>query len=64
MANAYIGSLIEFDRSILRYPERWSKVQEQLAAGENVIMLGNHQSEGDAGESILICIWSLYAQLD
>jgi glycerol-3-phosphate O-acyltransferase len=64
MANAYIGSLIEFDRSILRYPERWTKVQEQLAAGENVIMLGNHQSEGDAGESILICIWSLYAQLD
>ena len=48
MANAYIGSLIEFDRSILRYPERWTKVQEQLAAGENVIMLGNHQSEGDA----------------
>ena len=42
MANAYIGSLIEFDRSILRYPERWTKVQEQLAAGENVIMLGNH----------------------
>lgn len=48
MANAYIGSLIEFDRSILRYPERWTKVQEQLAAGDNVIMLGNHQSEGDA----------------
>ena len=47
MANAYIGSLIEFDRSILRYPERWTKVQEQLAAGDNVIML-NHQSEGDA----------------
>ena len=64
MANAYIGSLIEFDRSILRYPERWTKVQEQLAAGENVIMLGNHQSEGDAGECILIFIWSLHAQLD
>ena len=48
MANAYIGSLIEFDRSILRYPERWTAVQEALERGENVVMLGNHQSEGDA----------------
>lgn len=48
MANAYIGSLIDFDRSILRYSSRWSKVQQQLEAGENVIFLGNHQSEGDA----------------
>jgi glycerol-3-phosphate O-acyltransferase len=48
MANAYIGSLIDFDRSILCHYSRWSTVQEQLDAGENVILLGNHQSEGDA----------------
>ena len=48
MANAYIGSLVEFDRSILRYPERWTAIQQALDAGENVVLMGNHQSEGDA----------------
>ena len=48
MANAYIGSLVEFDRSILRYPERWTAIQKALDAGENVVLMGNHQSEGDA----------------
>ena len=48
MANAYIGSLVEFDRSILRYPERWTAIKEALDKGENVVLLGNHQSEGDA----------------
>jgi glycerol-3-phosphate O-acyltransferase len=48
MANVYIGSLIDFDRSVLRNFSIWSKVQTQLEAGENVILLGNHQSEGDA----------------
>jgi glycerol-3-phosphate O-acyltransferase len=48
MANAYIGSLVEFDRSILRHPERWTAIQTALDAGENVVLLGNHQSEGDA----------------
>ena len=28
--------------------ERWTAVQEALERGENVVMLGNHQSEGDA----------------
>ena len=48
MANMYIGSLIDFDRSIVRNPERWSEIQSQLDRGENVILLANHQSEGDA----------------
>ena len=48
MANAYIGSLVEFDRSILRYPERWTAIQQALDRGENVVLMGNHQSEGDA----------------
>jgi len=30
MANAYIGSLIDFDRSILRNYSRWSVIQAQL----------------------------------
>jgi glycerol-3-phosphate O-acyltransferase len=48
MANMYIGSLIDFDRSILMYPERWTLIQDQINAGENVILFANHQSEGDA----------------
>ena len=33
MANIYIGSLIDFDRSILMYPKRWTIIQEQIAVG-------------------------------
>jgi glycerol-3-phosphate O-acyltransferase len=48
MANMYIGSLINFERSIMRHPTRWSTIHSQIAAGENVILFANHQSEGDA----------------
>jgi glycerol-3-phosphate O-acyltransferase len=48
MANMYIGSLIDFDRSIVMYPEQWTKIQNQINEGENVILFANHQSEGDA----------------
>jgi len=48
MANMYIGSLIDFDRSILMYPDQWTKIQKQIHDGENVILFANHQSEGDA----------------
>lgn len=30
MANIYIGSLIDFDKSVLMHPERWTVVQEQI----------------------------------
>jgi len=30
MANMYIGSLIDFDRSIVMYPEQWTKIQNQI----------------------------------
>ena len=26
----YIGSLIDFDRSILMYPDQWTKIQKQI----------------------------------
>lgn len=48
MANVYIGSLIDFERSVLMNPERWTLIQRQIEAGENVILFANHQSEGDA----------------
>lgn len=48
MGQQYIGCLMDFERSILGYPERWTQVQEHISKGENVILLANHQSEGDA----------------
>jgi len=48
MANMYIGSLIDFDRSILMHPDQWTKIQNQINCSENVILFANHQSEGDA----------------
>ena len=48
MANMYIGSLIDYDRSVMRHPERWTTIQSQIDSGENVILFANHQSEGDA----------------
>ena len=59
MANVYIGSLIDFERSVLMNPERWTLIQKQIEvqeffffqkkncyqAGENVILFANHQSE-------------------
>ena len=48
MANMYIGSLIDFERSIMRHPDRWTTIQSQLDSGENVVLFANHQSEGDA----------------
>lgn len=32
----------------MRNEQRWDTVLQQLAAGENVILLANHQSEADA----------------
>mmetsp|Transcript_40084 Transcript_40084/g.113552 ORF Transcript_40084/g.113552 Transcript_40084/m.113552 type:complete len:467 (-) Transcript_40084:261-1661(-) len=48
MGQQYIGCLIDFDRSILMHPDRWTQVQNCLDAGENVVLFANHQSEGDA----------------
>eukprot|EP00951_Prasinocladus_malaysianus_P048158 scaffold655319_cov45-Prasinocladus_malaysianus.AAC.1 len=48
MGQQYIGCLLDFDRSILMYPERWAQIKRWVDAKENVILLANHQSEGDA----------------
>jgi len=48
MGQQYIGCMIDFNRSVLMYPERWAKIKADLDKGENVILLTNHQSEGDA----------------
>jgi glycerol-3-phosphate O-acyltransferase len=45
----YVGSLIEFESSVLGRPDRWARVADQLARGENVVLLANHQTEADPG---------------
>ncbi|WIA35877.1 hypothetical protein OEZ86_004260 [Tetradesmus obliquus] len=45
----YVGTLIDFNNSVLGHADRWTKIQEQLAAGENVVLLANHQTEADPG---------------
>jgi glycerol-3-phosphate O-acyltransferase len=44
----YFGKLINFKHSRVRWPERWDAIVDQLARGENVVLLANHQSEADA----------------
>lgn len=45
----YVGSLIDFTKSYLGHRERFDEIEKQLEAGENVIILANHQSEADPG---------------
>ena len=45
----YVGSLIDWSRSVLGAPDRWAGIAAQLAAGENVVLLANHQTEADPG---------------
>lgn len=45
----YVGSLINFSTSQLGHASRWDSVAEALAAGHNVVLLANHQTEADPG---------------
>lgn len=45
----YVGSLIDFENSVLGRPDRWARAAEQLKSGDNVIILANHQTEADPG---------------
>ena len=48
MGNDYVGTLIDYDRSVLGNKPAWDAVQAQVQAGETVVFLANHQSEADA----------------
>lgn len=45
----YVGSLIDFNASVLGFRERFDKIAEQIAQGHNVVLLANHQTEADPG---------------
>lgn len=50
---AYVRTLINFNKSVVGHLDRFQKVQEQLDAGDNVVLLANHQTEADPG------VWAL-----
>jgi len=43
----YIRGLVNFNASFLGHQDRFAQVRAQLAAGENVVLLANHQTEAD-----------------
>jgi glycerol-3-phosphate O-acyltransferase len=43
----YIRGLVDFSRSQLGHADRFARVEAQLAAGHNVVLLANHQTEAD-----------------
>ncbi len=47
----YVRNLIDFDNSVLGHPEIFDAMEAQLAAGENVVLLANHQTEADPAVS-------------
>lgn len=49
----YVRALIDFDRSVVGYADRFAEIQRQLEAGHNVVLLANHQTEADPG------VWAL-----
>jgi glycerol-3-phosphate O-acyltransferase len=48
LGNEYVGALVDWNRSVIWHQERLDAIEKQLNAGENVILLANHQSEADA----------------
>lgn len=49
----YVRGLINFDKSVVGNTEVFEKIEAQLAAGENVVLLANHQTEADPA------VWAL-----
>lgn len=45
----YVRWLIDFKQSVLGGVEHFDAMEAALAAGENVVILANHQTEADPG---------------
>jgi len=43
----FLDGVVDTDESVILGMDRVKKIREQVAAGENVVFLSNHQSEGD-----------------
>lgn len=53
-------NLIDFSKSVVGHLDNFDRIEACLAAGENVILLANHQSEADPGAP-LACLGVLTA---
>jgi len=49
----YVRNLVDFDKSAIGNLDRFERVEAQLAAGDNVVLLANHQTEADPA------VWAL-----
>ena len=52
---AYVRNLVDYSTSLVGHIERFDRIERQLAAGENVVLLANHQTEADPA------VWALPA---
>ena len=43
----YTGNLINFEQSYVGHLERWADVAKYVEAGDNVVLVANHQTEAD-----------------
>jgi glycerol-3-phosphate O-acyltransferase len=50
---AYVRNLVDYSKSLVGNLERFDAIEAQLAAGENVVLLANHQTEADPA------VWAL-----
>ena len=50
----YVRNLIDFENSVVGHLEVFDTIQAQLEAGENVVLLANHQTEADPAVRIVV----------
>ena len=50
----YVRNLVDFRSSVVGHLEHFDRVAAYLAAGDNVVMLANHQTEADPGAHPLL----------
>ena len=48
MGNDYVGTMVDWNRSVMGNAYLWDDIERQVAAGENIVFFANHQSEADA----------------
>ena len=50
----YVRNLVDFQNSVVGHLENFDRVAAYLAAGDNVVILANHQTEADPGAHPLL----------
>lgn len=50
----YRRGLVDFNNSLVGHLELFERVKQQLAAGENVVLLANHQTEADPAVRLIL----------